>query len=213
MKIGVFDSGIGGEAVAAKLKQLLPDSNIKFVNDHDHMPYGNRTKKDIIKLTNLAIQPLLKDECEAIVIACNTATTVALPRLRLIYPDINFIGIEPMVKPAARITKSKHIAICATPRTLSSLRYGELKKQWLNDIEIIEPDCSDWAELIEKGRSNLIDVEELVKYLKRSSTDVIVLGCTHYHWLKDRFEIASGPQITILEPSDAIAERIKNILN
>lgn len=213
MKIGIFDSGIGGEAVADKLRLLLPYADIKLVNDHKHMPYGNRSKEMIIKLTDDALTPLINCDCNAIIIACNTATTVALPQIRLNHPDINFVGIEPMVKPASKITKTKNIAVCATTGTLLSDRYKELKKQWLGDIELIEPDCSNWAELIEKGNSNLIDVEDLVIFLRQKNVDVIVLGCTHYHWLKQRFEVAAGHEITVLEPSDAIAERVKTILS
>ena len=212
MRIGIFDSGIGGEAIATALNKLFPSVQIISVNDREHVPYGNRQPEEIIQLTKNAIKPLLDIKCDAIIIACNTATTIAISTLRSEYPDINFIGIEPMVKPAAKITKTKCIAVCATPRTLQSDRYNRLKQIWAPGIEIIEPDCSNWAELIEHDKSNQIDVNSVVKSLLNRGVDVIVLGCTHYHWIKQRIVDAAGPNITILEPTDAIAARIKKLV-
>jgi glutamate racemase len=212
MRIGIFDSGIGGKAVANTLAKLLPSAEIISINDHDHMPYGNRKPGEIIKLTKKAILPLLNLECDAIIIACNTATTVAISALRQSYPGVNFIGIEPMIKPAATLTKTNCIAVFSTPSTLQSDRYKKLKRDWAKGIKIIEPDCSDWAELIENNRSEEIDVISAIKLLSNNNVDVIVLGCTHYHWIKQRIVDTAGPKVTILEPSDAISERVKNLV-
>jgi glutamate racemase len=212
MRIGVFDSGVGGEAVANTLRQLLPTAEIISINDHEHMPYGNREPKEIIRLTKNSIKPLIDMGCDAIVIACNTVTTVAISALRSTYPIVNFIGIEPMIKPATKMTKTKCIAVCATPRTLQSDRYKELKNTWALDIKVIEPDCSNWAELIEHGKSDKINIDSVMKSLVDHNVDVIVLGCTHYHWIKQRIIDAVGPKITVLEPSDAIAKRIKTLI-
>jgi len=213
MRIGIFDSGIGGEAVAATLHKLLPSADIICVNDHAHMPYGERSQKEIIKLTKNSIKPLLDSDCDAIIIACNTATTVAISDLRLTYPDVNFIGIEPMVKPAAAMTKTGSIAICATSQTLQSDRYKELKRIWASGVEVVEPDCGNWATLIEYGKSNEINTAPLIKLLIDHNVDVVVLGCTHYHWIKQNIIDAIGSMVTVLEPSDAIAERIKNLIS
>jgi len=211
MKIGVFDSGIGGEAVAEELRGLFPDARILSVNDHIHVPYGGRTKEEIISLTSRAIQPLIDWQCDAIVIACNTATTNAIATLRHDFPAQKFIGLEPMVKPAARITKTKTIAVLATPATLTSERYAELKRQWASALHIIQPDCHDWASLIEAGRETEINVELVVSTLVENNVDVIVLACTHYHWLRARIQSAAGPLVTILEPTNAIKDRIIDI--
>lgn len=212
MRIGIFDSGIGGEAVAHVLAKLIPSAEIITANDHDNVPYGSRTPDEIIKLTKIAIIPLIKAHCDVIIIACNTATTVAIKPLRLAYPKQQFVGIEPMIKPAALATKSDCIAVCATPRTLDSNRYMELKRTWANDIKVIEPDCSSWASLIEQGESEEIAVDSLMKSLLTKNVDVVVLGCTHFHWLKQRIAKVA-PDITIMEPSDAIAERIKSLVD
>lgn len=213
MKIGVFDSGIGGQAVARRLEELLPEAEIICVDDHEHVPYGNRSADEIIRLCDAAIQPLIVAGCDAIVIACNTVTTVAITHLRTAYPDMNFVGIEPMVKPAALQTKSGKIAVLATPATLASPSYGELKNTWTKDITVIEPDTSSWATLIEAGKSAEVPVEDTVLRLIEQNVDVIVLACTHYHWLKERAMTEAGVRAIVLEPSDAVGERIISLLS
>lgn len=211
MKIGVFDSGIGGQAVAEELQKLLPTALVVSANDSTHVPYGGRPRADIIKLTTKAIQPLIDAQCDAIVIACNTATTNAIQLLRHDNPTQKFIGLEPMIKPAAAITKTKTIAVLATPATLASPRYKELKTQWADGITVFEPDCIDWASLIETGQQAAINLEQTISPLISSGVDVIVLGCTHYHWLKSAIEALAGEAVTVLEPSNAIKNRLVEI--
>ncbi len=212
VKIGVFDSGIGGQAVAKKLGELFPSVEILSVNDKRNVPYGSKSRDEIFALTERAIQPLIDAQCDAIVIACNTATTNAINELRTAYSHIHFVGIEPMIKPAAKLTKSGVIAVLATPSTLASPRYAELKQQWVSHMNVIEPDCSTWAKLIEDGKLNNIDIQETVANLTRQNVDVIVLGCTHYHWLKERIQKNAGSRVKVLEPSDAIGARLDSLL-
>jgi glutamate racemase len=213
VKIGVFDSGIGGEAVAEKIQRLFPAAVVISVNDSENIPYGLKRRSEIIRLTMKAVKPLVEDACDAIVVACNTATTNAIGDLRETYPDVHFIGIEPMVKPAAKMTHTGVIAVLATPGTLSSQRYAELKRQWASHVTVIEPDCSTWADRIERGGADSIDVTTTVEELLRWQVDVIVLGCTHYHWLKDRIQAIAGPKVQVLEPSDAIGARLDSLLS
>ncbi len=212
MKIGVFDSGIGGEAVATSLRNLMPSAEIISVNDHTHVPYGNRKDSQIIDLTIAAILPLIDMECDAIVIACNTASTVAISSLRSRFPNMKFVGLDPMIKPAAAQTQTKHIAVLATVATLHSVRYAQLKSQWAKNIIITEPDCGSWASLIEAGQSEIIDISSVVDEIEANNVDIIVLACTHYHLLKTRIEAATHHQLTIIEPTDAIAQRLHDIL-
>ncbi|MFZ3009646.1 MAG: glutamate racemase [Candidatus Microsaccharimonas sp.] len=213
MKIGVFDSGIGGKAVATRLQELIPNAEIISVDDHRHVPYGSRPNAEIISLTQTAIQPLIDAECDVIVIACNTATTVAINHLREMFPLVPFVGIEPMIKPAAALTITKKITVLATPATLASARYKELKKLWANNVHIDEPDCNDWAELIEANRSKEVPIAGVVRNAIDNGSDVIVLACTHYHYLTSAAVATAEKRATILEPSDAIARRIKTILS
>lgn len=212
MKLGVFDSGIGGQAVAAALQVTFPDAAIITVNDHDHVPYGSKTPEQIIRLTDAAIQPLLADHCDIIVIACNTATAIALPVLREKYKNQLFIGIEPMVKTAAELSKSKIVAVCATPATLASERYHHLKETYGSSLAFIEPDCSNWAYMIENNHINHDHIQNIVTSVCDKGADIIVLGCTHYHWIKDVITDMSHGKAVVIEPSEAIDQRVKQLL-
>ncbi len=212
MKIGIFDSGIGGKALANELQKTFPQAKLFVVNDKAHVPYGDKMPSEVIKLTDNAIQPLLAENCDVIVIACNTATTIAIDTLRKTYPNQLFIGIEPMVKTAATRTKSQVIAICATPATLASDRYKKLIVKHAAHLTIIEPDCSQWAYMIENNILNKDKIREVIEDVCAQGAYIIVLGCTHYHWIKDLVvEIANG-QAEVLEPSEAIGRRVKHLL-
>ena len=211
-KIGVFDSGIGGQAVAKRIQQLFPDVEVLLASDSANMPYGNKRRAEIIRLTLAAVQPLVDAQCDAIVIACNTATTNAIDDLRAAHPSVHFVGIEPMVKPAARHTKTGAIAVLATPSTLASHTYHRLKQRWAPQITVIEPDCSTWADTIERGHADQVALHSVMDELRRWQVDTIVLGCTHYHWIKDRIQAAAGPHVQVLEPSDAIGARLDSLL-
>ncbi|MEI7539157.1 MAG: aspartate/glutamate racemase family protein [Candidatus Saccharibacteria bacterium] len=212
MKLGVFDSGIGGEAIAAALRLVFPMAIITTVNDHKNVPYGSKTPSEIIHLTDIAIQPLINADCDIIILACNTATAVAIESLRTKYPNQKFIGIEPMVKTAAELTKSHIIAVCATPATLASDRYSKLVKKFGAGLSIIEPDCSSWAQMIEDDQINYRLISQTINDICGRGADVIVLGCTHYNWIKDSIiKIADGRAQTI-EPSSAIGNRVKQLL-
>lgn len=212
MKIGVFDSGIGGEAVALSLATTFPKAIVQTVNDKAHVPYGSRPSHEVITLTDRAIQPLLHGACDVIVIACNTATTLALPTLRSKYPSQKFIGIEPMIKPAATLTKTGVITVCATPATLTSDRYRTLLHSFAGGKTIIEPDCSNWAYMIENNQINEHQIRHQIIDCIGQRSDVIVLGCTHYHWIKDMIEDIANGKAKVLEPSSAIGARVKELL-
>jgi glutamate racemase len=212
MKIGVFDSGIGGKAIAERLQADYPDSEVLYVDDHKNVPYGSRTQDDIVHLTDVAIQPLLNQSCDVIVIACNTATAAAIDILKDTYPNTPFIGLEPMVKPAALLTQTGVIAICATPFTLNSGRYTSLKEDYASDIIVLEPDCSDWASMIEADQTDIQEITDAISGVCVAGADVIVLACTHYHWIKEEIiKIADG-RAQVIDPSDAISRRVGDVL-
>jgi glutamate racemase len=213
MKLGVFDSGIGGRAVAASLQLYFPEAELMIVDDHENVPYGSKTPQQILALTDAAIQPLLAARCDIIILACNSASAAAIEELRRRYPSQSFIGLEPMVKPAAALTKSGTIAVCATPATLASERYHRLVKKYGQDVRILEPDCSQWATMIENNQVNRAQIEQTINGCCEQGADVIVLACTHYHWIKDLIaEVAAG-RAAVIEPSEAIGRRVKQILD
>lgn len=211
MHIGVFDSGVGGEAVAHRLQELLPQARIRVANDRAHVPYGSRAEPEVAALTERAIQPLLEAGCQVIVLACNTATAAAIGHLRRTYPDTAFVGLEPMVKPAARVSTTGHVVVCATPTTLASDRYRQLISTWASTITISEPDCVSWAQAVEAGDADTVDFEQVRSLVVRGGADVVVLACTHYHWLAPRMRAELGPEVTVMEPTEAIAEQLRRI--
>jgi len=212
MKIAVFDSGIGGKAIADRLKSDYPNVEILYVNDYKNVPYGTRSQDEIVSLTDSAIQPLLRENCDVIVLACNTATAAAIEILRGKYASTPFIGLEPMVKPAVAVTKAGIIAICATPSTLSSDRYKALKQEYATSTTILEPDCSDWAYMIENNTIASRKVERVIEDICSAGADVIVLACTHYHWIKDEIVAIANGRAIVIDPSDAVSERVKAVL-
>lgn len=212
MKLGIFDSGIGGEAVALALQATFPRATIVTVNDHKNVPYGDKTLEEVARLTDIAVQPLFLAHCDIIIIACNTATAAAIKILRARYPQQKFIGIEPMIKPAAALSKSHTIAVCATPATLASENYHDLLHRYGSHLVVLEPDCSKWAYMIQSSQINRQYIEKTINDVCERGADVIVLGCTHYHWIKDLIvDIAAG-RAQILEPSEAIGRRVAQLL-
>jgi glutamate racemase len=212
MKIGIFDSGIGGQAVAESLGQAFPDAMIVTVNDSEHLPYGNRTSEDIAQLADTALQPLLQQSCDVIVLACNTATAAAIEALRAKYPTQLFIGLEPMIKPASELTKTGVVGVCATPATLASQRYTDLKHRYAVNTIVIEPDCSDWAHMIEYDQVDELIIKNIISDVCEQGADVIVLACTHYHWIRDIIEKTAAGRATVIDPSDAIVRRVTALL-
>lgn len=153
MKIGVFDSGIGGLSLVKAIEHQLPDVEVIFRSDREHMPYGDKPPEEVLGYVVPILEDLAKEGCEVIVIACNTVTTNHIEELRQRI-NVPLVGIEPMVKPAAENTKTGIVAVCATPATLASQRYKWLRDTYAKDIRVIEPDCSRWAYMIEHNRVN-----------------------------------------------------------
>lgn len=207
MRIGIFDSGAGGELVALKLRKLLPQHDYIVVNDRVNAPYGEKSYDVIAQLTNTAIQPLL--DCDIIVLACNTATAAAIDNLRNDYSDIKFVGFEPMIKPAAQISKTNRVTLLATTSTVNAPRTMRLRELYGKGLKIYTPNTTGWAKFVDSNQTEKIQLDEVVASVS-SGSDVIILGCTHYialeAKLKERFD-----NCTILEPTEAIAQQISQL--
>ncbi len=211
MKIGVFDSGVGGLSVARAIQKELPGHEVIFRNDEKHVPYGVREIDEILEFTEPILKSMVNDGCQVIVVACNTVTTNLIEQLRPRMP-IPLVGMEPMVKPAAEASKTGVIAVCATPRTLASQRYQWLKDNFAPGITVLEPDCSDWTAMIESNQVDRDKIANVVNDLCDKRTDQIVLGCTHYHWIEDLIkEIAAG-RATVLQPETPVIEQLKRVI-
>lgn len=210
MKVGVFDSGLGGEIVVSRLKEIFPEVEFIAVNDRQNLPYGSKTTEQIIRFTDNKIQSLLED-CKIIIIACNTATAAAVDFLRAKYPDVDFIGFEPAIKPAFKSSPSGKVMVLATPSTLKSEKYSRLKNTHADLSKIIEPDCSDWAEKIDSGEFGEKQLDPIVKTAKNEKVKNIVLGCTHYLAEEDAIK-KTLPEIKIETPIAGVANRLKEIM-
>lgn len=212
LKIGVFDSGIGGLAIAKAIKKSLPDVTVIRRSDKAHFPYGDRPLDDIYGFTKPLLEELVGEGCQVIVVACNTVTTNFINRLRTELP-VPLIGIEPMIKPAAALTKSHVIAVCATPRTLSSARYTWLKQEFAKGIKVIEPDCADWAYMIETKTIDRQRLTDTIEQVTASGADVVVLGCTHYHWIERLIKQLAAGRAQVIQPEQAVISQLKQVLS
>lgn len=210
-KIGIFDSGVGGLSVANAIEKAYSSYDIVYVNDRKNVPYGGKTPEVLLSLVTPILQKLAQDGCEVIVIACNTVTTTLITQLREIIP-VPLIGIEPMVKPAAEHTKTGVIAVCATPATLTSERYNWLKATYAADKTIIEPDCSQWSYMIEHNKVNDAYIAVQVEAMCDAGADVIVLGCTHYHWIEEKIRAMAAGRAKIIQPEQAIIRQLQRVL-
>jgi glutamate racemase len=211
MKIGVFDSGIGGKSVADAIALALPNDEIIFANDSEHVPYGTREPQEIFSFIVPIFQNLVDNGCQVIVVACNTVTTTLIEQLRQTF-NVPFVAVEPMVKPAAQLTGSKVIAVCATPTTLASPRYAELKNLYAKNITVMEPDCSDWSGLIEQNEITEAEIAKDILPALELGADVIVLGCTHYHWIEQEITEITGGKAIILQPEQALITQLKRVI-
>jgi glutamate racemase len=209
--VGVFDSGVGGQSVINTIQKELPDLEIIYKDDKKHLPYGNKTVEEIHQLIRPIFKEFIDENCKVIVIACNTVTTSLIKQLREEF-NVPMVGMEPAVKPAAEATKSKVIAVCATPRTLESERYSWLKDQFTKGVRIIEPDCSDWALMIENDQIDRKKIAKTIRVVLDQGADQIVLGCTHYHWIEDEInEIAQG-KAAVIQPEKPVVRQLKTVL-
>lgn len=212
MTIGVFDSGIGGRHVAQTIEEALPEDEVLFRRDDPrHFPYATKTPDQIFEFVVPVLQSLIDDGCRIVVIACNTVSTTLIGRLRECF-NVPLVAIEPMVKPAAEYTKTGKIAVCATPTTLASPRYAELKQRYAANVTVIEPDCADWSRLIEYDEMNRMRLREEIEPALRAGVDVIVLGCTHYHWIQNELQSLAGKDVVVMQPEQAVIEELKRVI-
>lgn len=213
--IGFFDSGIGGTSIWKEVHQLLPYENTIYLADSKNAPYGEKSKETILSYSIKNTEFLLQKGCKLIVVACNTATTNTISKLRALY-DVPFIGIEPAIKPAALQSKNNTVGILATKGTLSSELFAKTSEKFASEITLVEQVGEGLVELIESGQINSNKTTLLLqKYLKpmmAKQADFIVLGCTHYPYLIPQIKKIVGDKVTIIDSGEAVARQTKAIL-
>jgi glutamate racemase len=213
--IGFFDSGVGGTSVWKEVVQLLPHENTIYLADSKHAPYGRKTKQEIIDLSVKNTEFLLAQDCKLIVVPCNTATTNAIKYLRDHY-DVPFIGIEPAIKPAALKSDTKKIGILATKGTLSSELFHKTQKEYTKNVFTIEIVGTGIVELIEEGKKDSPEMRELLIQITEpfmiSGIDYLVLGCSHYPYIKSQLQELLPNKVRIIDSGIAVARQTLNIL-
>lgn len=213
LPIGIFDSGIGGLSIWKEINQLMPFESSIYIADSKNAPYGNRSQQEITDLSIHNTEFLINQGCKIIVVACNTATTNAIQYLRNNF-NIPFIGIEPATKPAAIQTKTGKIGILATRGTLVSELFLNTSSTFRGNVEIIETIGKGLVTIIESGDIAKAKplLEEYLTPMVEAGVDNIVLGCTHYPFLKPIIEKIIEPSISIIDSGNAVALQTRKIL-
>jgi len=213
--IGIFDSGLGGLSVVHEVRALLPNEHLIYYADSAYCPYGTRTPEEIAERCRLITAELVEQGVKAIILACNTACAVALPQVRARF-DLPIIGLEPAVKPATRLTQTQRIGVLATPRTVASERLANLVEVHAHDIEVKLVAAPGLVELVEAGVLIGPEVERVLRPfldpLIAWGVDVVVLGCTHYPFLRHEIQRLVGPSVHIVDSGEAIARRTRVVL-
>ena len=214
--IGIFDSGSGGLSVYRELVKLLPRERYVYFSDNAHCPYGEKTAEYIRERAHVITDNLLGMGADIIVVACNTATAAAIASLRADYPQVPFIGMEPAVKPAALGTKSGVIGVLATAGTLKGSKYLRTRGQYEDNVRIVEHVGEGFVELVEGGILDGPEAEETVRRslqpLLDEGADIIVLGCTHYPFLRPVIEQLAGPGVKVIDPAPAVARQSLRVM-
>lgn len=213
--IGIFDSGVGGISVLKHIQALLPHEDLIYLADSKYAPYGNKTAQEITQRCLILSDDLLQKNVKAIVVACNTATAAAISELRETF-DIPIIGMEPAVKPAAEASKNGVLGVLATVGTLKSAQFAALLESYGRHVKIVTQACLGLVECIERGELDTPQTKALVRQytapLLAEGADTIVLGCTHYPFLKEVIQAIVGEEIALIDTGAAVAKQLKRQL-
>lgn len=214
--LGIFDSGSGGLSVYRELVKVLPRERFIYYSDNAHCPYGEKTALYIQERARFITDFLLGKGADIIVVACNTATAAAISMLREEYPSVPFVGMEPAVKPAALGTRTGVIGVLATAGTLKGSKYLHTRGRFEDNVRIAEHVGQGFVELVEAGILDGPEAEATVRAslqpLLDKGADVVVLGCTHYPFLRPVIERIAGPGVQVIDPAPAVARQAQRLL-
>jgi glutamate racemase len=213
--VGFFDSGVGGLSVARELRRLLPNEDILYLADSAHCPYGARPPAEIERLSKKATAFLVERGAKLVVVACNTASTVALPDLRASF-DLPIVGMVPAVKPAAAATRSGKVAVLATPVTIGTETFSDLVERFAAGITVLERPCPGLVETVERAETEGPQLESLLSECLgpalADGADTVVLGCTHYAFLRRAVERFAGPTVAVIDTGEPVARQAVRVL-
>jgi glutamate racemase len=215
--VGVFDSGLGGLSVLNEIRRLLPSESLLYVADSAYVPYGEKTAEQIIERSILISGFLLDRGVKALVVACNTATAAAIQVLRERWPQLIVVGMEPAVKPAAESSVSGKIGVLATTGTLRSAKFAALLERYSSRVQVLTQPCPGLVERIEAGDLHSGTTRKLlagyVQPLLDAGCDSLILGCTHYPFIKPLLLEIVGEQVAIIDTGIAVSRRLQQLLS
>ncbi len=214
LPVGVFDSGIGGISVLAEMVRDLPGEKFIYLADSAHAPYGSQSCERVRDISLQAAGLLVARGIKALVVACNTATSVAINCLRMEF-DLPVIGMEPALKPAVEMKENGLIVVMATPLTLQEEKFHTLYRRYNHTASIVPLPCDGLVELIETEAGSA-EIEKYLKELFRSvpgrEISIIVLGCTHYCFIRDEIARVTGSGVRIIDGNAGTVRHLKNTL-
>jgi glutamate racemase len=214
LRIGVFDSGLGGLSVLRAIRAELPAASLAYAADSAWVPYGSRSEAFIRERSLTLCRFLMEHGAELLVVACNTATAAAVGVLRESLP-VPVVGMEPAVKPATAATRNGKVGVLATVGTLSSARFAALLDRFGEGVEVLTRACPGLVECVEAGDLDGPVTRQLVaRYVRPlvdAGADTLVLGCTHYPFLRPLIEAEAGPGVTLIDTGAAVARQVRRV--
>ena len=212
--IGIFDSGVGGLSLLNAVQKAYPSEDCIYISDNKYAPYGEKKIDFILERCQKHAEFFIEQGVRLIIIACNTATTIAINALRETY-DIPFVGIEPAIKPAIQLSTSSKIGVIATRATLSSTLYNATKQKYASTSNVVERVGEGFVEAVESGNTQSETFQnklrETVLFFEAHKVNFVVLGCTHYFFLKEQLARIAGNKMKFIEPTEAVINRLKDI--
>jgi len=218
--IGIFDSGVGGLSILKELRAELPHEDFIYIADSGHAPYGERDDAHVVARSLAISKYLVEQKIKALVVACNTATAVAIDLLRATYPKLPIIGVEPALKPAATISRTTHISVMATRSTLASDKFKALLQSQTGLATFTLQPCDGLAEAIEHSARTGNDSELIAACTRftcamgifgsqKGQIDTVVLGCTHYPFAEHHLRKLIGPDVQLVATGEAVARQTR----
>lgn len=214
--IGIFDSGIGGISVLHAIREQMPEESIIYFGDQGHIPYGPRPMQQIRDFSEAITKFLLTHDAKIIVVACNTASAAALKYLREKFPDAQFVGMEPAVKPAAEYTQTGKVGVLATPATFQGALYASVVERFANGVELFQNTCNGLVQQIEQGNLEGGETRRILEAallpMLEKDIDTVVLGCTHYPFVIPLIQRIVGEKVRVIDPAPAVARQTGRLL-
>lgn len=214
--IGIFDSGVGGISVLRAIREQMPEESVIYFGDQGHIPYGPRPMEQIREFSEAITRFLLQQDAKIIVVACNTASAAALKSLRETFPAVQFVGMEPAVKPAAEHTHTGKVGVLATPATFQGALYASVVERFANGVELFQNTCPGLVQEIEQGNLSGPEtrkiLEDALGPMLEKNIDTVVLGCTHYPFVIPLIQQIVGDRVRVIDPAPAVAKQTGRLL-